>query len=270
MARAGLRHWPAMRIRTAAVTHRGAVRPHNEDTIAVAGWLCSVDDGVPLELVVDSSDGVLLAVADGLGGHPEGERASMLALRTLTARRDPLSTPDRLVEAVRDADRALYAEMDEVPAARRMGTTLAGFAVLGDAVWVVNVGDSRCYATSGGRLVQVSHDDSSSADGSPTHIVDQTLGGSVSPDDVDPHLVELPVEPGARLLVCSDGLSDVLAPDQLEAAVLSSAGLAEVAATLLRWTLDAGAPDNVSVVPAELPADLSGAPGAGAVLGSAG
>jgi serine/threonine protein phosphatase PrpC len=259
-----------MRIRTAAVTHRGAVRPHNEDTIAVAGWLCAVDDGVPMELVVDSGDGVLLAVADGLGGHPEGERASMLALRTLTAGRDALSSTEGLLAAVRDVDRALYAEMHEVPAARGMGTTLAGFAVHGDVVRVVSVGDSRCYATSGGRLVQVSTDDSSSADGSPTHIVDQTLGGWSAPDDLDPHVDELTVEPGARLLVCSDGLSDVLAPDQLETAVLSSAGLAEVAATLLRWTLEAGAPDNVSVVLAELPADRSDEPQPGAALGSDG
>ncbi|HEV7872093.1 MAG TPA: protein phosphatase 2C domain-containing protein [Modestobacter sp.] len=244
-----------MRIRTAAVTHRGVVRPHNEDTIAVAGWLCSVDDGVPLELVVDSSDGVLLAVADGLGGHPEGERASMLALRTLIARREALSTPEGLVAAVHDADRALYAEMDEVPAARGMGSTLAGFAVLGDVVRVVNVGDSRCYATSGGSLVQVSVDDSSSVDGAPTHIVDQTLGGWSAPDALDPHVGELAVEPGARLLVCSDGLSDVLDPDRIASAVLSADGLAEVVATLLRWTLEAGAPDNVSVVLAELPAD---------------
>ncbi len=255
-----------MRIRTAAVTHRGAVRPANEDTIAVAGWLCSVDDGVPVELVVDSTDGVLLAVADGLGGHPEGERASLLALRTLCARRDALATPDALVAAVHEADRVLYAEMEQVPAAEGMGTTLAGFAVVGDVVRVVNVGDSRCYATSGGTLVQVSVDDSPpSPDGSPTHVVDQTLGGWSAPDDLDPHVGELAVEPGARLLVCSDGLSDVLDADRIAAAVLSTDAPAEVVATLLSWTLEAGAPDNVSVVLAELPAELPDA-----VLGSQG
>jgi len=242
-----------MRLQVAGVTHRGAVRQRNEDTIAIGGLLSSVDDGAPVGWEVDTTGGVLLAVADGLGGHSAGDRASMLALRSLAARRDNYRDGASLAAAITEADAAIYGEMDHDRSWRGMGTTLAGFAAVGETLWCFNVGDSRCYATRFDSLVQVSTDDSppryaGQSVGATTNVVTQTLGGRAQPSALDPHITTLPVDAGTRLLVCSDGLSDYVDIDVIEHEVLRPGPLVDVATALLRAALVAGAPDNVSVV----------------------
>jgi serine/threonine protein phosphatase PrpC len=242
-----------VRLQVAGVTHRGAVRQRNEDTIALGGLLSSVEDGTPLGFEIDTTGGVLLAVADGLGGHSAGDRASMLALRSLVSRRENYRDGAGLAAAITVADAAVYTEMAHDRAWRGMGTTLAGFAVVGETVWCFNVGDSRCYATRFDSLVQVSTDDSpplyqGQSVGATTNVVTQTLGGRAEPVTLEPHVTSLPVDAGTRLLVCSDGLSDYVEIDVIEQEVLRPGPLADVAAALLRAALVAGAPDNVSIV----------------------
>ena len=261
-----------MRLEVAGVTHRGAVRQCNEDTIAIGGLLSSVDDGAPVSWEMDTTGGVLLAVADGLGGHSAGDRASMLALRSLTARRDNYRDRTSLASAIRAADAAIYDEMAHDRSWRGMGTTLAGFAAVGETLWCFNVGDSRCYATRFDSLVQVSTDDSppryaGQSAGATTNIVTQTLGGRSESADLDPHITTLPVDAGTRLLVCSDGLSDYVDIDVIEQEVLRPGALVDVAAALLRAALLAGAPDNVSVVLAHVLSDApAGSPGPAASI----
>jgi PPM family protein phosphatase len=242
-----------VRLQVAGVTHRGAVRERNEDTIAMGGLLSSTDDGTPVGWEMDTTGGVLLAVADGLGGHSAGDRASMLAMRSLVARRENYRDESGLVAAITAADAAIYAEMALDRSWRGMGTTLAGFVAVGETVWCFNVGDSRCYATRFDSLVQVSTDDSpppyaGQSAGGTTNVVTQTLGGRSQPCDLEPHITTLPVDAGTRLLVCSDGLSDYVEIDVIEREVLRPGQLVDVAAALLRAALVAGAPDNVSVV----------------------
>jgi serine/threonine protein phosphatase PrpC len=252
-----------VRLRVAGVTHRGAVRERNEDTIVMGGMLSSTNDGTPVGWEMDTTGGALVAVADGLGGHSAGDRASMLALRSLAGRRENYRDLDSLAAAIAEADAAIYREMAHERSWQGMGTTLAGFAAVGDTLWCFNVGDSRCYMTHFDSLVQVSTDDSPSryagqSAGATTNIVTQTLGGRAQPTVIEPHITTLPVEAGTRLLVCSDGLSDYVDIDVIQHEVLSDGALVDVAGALLRAALKAGAPDNVSVVLADIVPNVPG------------
>src|SRR5437763_9764430 len=127
-----------------ALTHRGKVRPNNEDSITVAGWVSDVVMDAPRRSRHDLHAPLLLGVADGMGGHVGGEIASRYAIKRL-AELSQGATQD--IAARLDAIHAeLYAAMGASPSLRGMGTTVAGLLLSGDeAVWF-NVGDSRVYA----------------------------------------------------------------------------------------------------------------------------
>ncbi len=114
---------------------------------------------------------------------------------------------------------------------------------------IANVGDSSVWEEDDGRLVQLSIDDSppvrSSFPGVPSYIVTQTLGGGRSLVDVEPHMLEDPIEGERTILVCSDGLTNFVGR-RVIAATLVAWGAASSDA-LLQLALDAGAPDNVTV-----------------------
>jgi serine/threonine protein phosphatase PrpC len=241
------------RLDVVAVTHHGAVRDHNEDTIAVGGFLSNAYLGEPVRIAISSERPVPCLVADGLGGHAEGARASRLAAGFLADAWARSADPDELVEAVRLADEAIYEEMRQSPAWQGMGTTLAGIVFDGDRGICVNVGDSRCYRVGDGVLAQVSRDDSPpKAPGSPpgtiTTIVTQTLGGTPTQVVIDPHVYTCPAEPGDRFLLCSDGLSDYVPFDVIEQELIAAGDSGPAVWALLGAALDNGAPDNVSIV----------------------
>ena len=141
----------------AAFTHRGRVRPANEDAIAVDTRILTGDMSAPV-VITAPGDGCLLMVADGMGGHAQGAMASRAVLDYLVAAADRISNPASCAEAIEDANQHLYALMQQHEAALGMGTTLVG-AFLTPGLLTFNVGDSRCYLFSAGRLIQLSQDD---------------------------------------------------------------------------------------------------------------
>ncbi|WP_030437973.1 PP2C family protein-serine/threonine phosphatase [Actinoplanes subtropicus] len=233
-----------------AVTHRGRERGHNEDTVSVAGFQSGVVEGQPVRFTVDSVRPVTCLVADGLGGHAEGGRASRVAAATIGDAAPLFHDSAAVVKAVRAANDAVYEEMAHHRAWTGMGSAIVVLVVAGDRMICVNVGDSRCFLLRDGHLVQLSTDDSPAPEAGQATIatvVTQTLGGRSDRGEVEPHVHESEVRPGDRFLLCSDGLTDELAPEHIEELAREADPVAAVEG-LLRATLDAGAHDNVSIV----------------------
>ncbi len=229
----------------------------------VGPWtICAVSTQSPQTLVFPLvADPIVVAVADGLGGHPAGELASSVVVESLARVAGLLRDEETVREAIQGCNQAVFeqASLDESRTA--MGSTLAGLAVSTEAVRVFNVGDSRVYAVTSGpeqTLDRASEDDSPPLAQGQTHtsIVTQTLGGSPALTPVDPHVVTLAVDRSTRYLVCTDGLTDVVS-DQAIGAVLKEHAGAEAVVRLWQAAINAGGPDNITIALVEFvaPAD---------------
>jgi len=214
----------------------------------------------------------LLLVADGMGGHAAGELASSLAIATVAdldvhppTNADVLTSLAEAIDNVGDAIGELIADDPDLTG---MGTTITGLYWLGGRIAVVHVGDSRAYLFRDNELVQLTHD----------HTYVQTLvdsgriteeEASVHPrrsllmralDGMNPVEADLSVREarsGDRFLLCSDGLSGVVRDTEI-ADLLSTGEPTGVVTRLVDLALERGAPDNVTVVVADVverPAD---------------
>lgn len=240
-----------MGIRVTALTHRGALRPGNEDTIAVGGWVRSEPMAAPEGIVLDESPAVCL-VCDGMGGHAAGEVASRAVAEHLVTRRAELAGPQAIARAIEEANAELFALMDEEPASHGMGTTVAGLVISGNDAFVFNVGDSRVHGIRDGRLEQLSTDDTPGPkleDGRTavmtSSLISQVLGGG-GPAPLDVHVL---VEGAGRRdgwLIASDGLTDLVPPAEIEGCLCDD-DEATVRA-LFEAAMVAGGDDNVSIL----------------------
>lgn len=233
-----------MPIVAGAATSPGRVRAVNEDRYLVGE--------------------TVFAVADGMGGHAAGARASRLAIDHVAAI-DALGTPSRelVVAAVGRANSAILEESDRVPDERGMGTTLVGM-VVGDLsrsahALVFNVGDSRLYEYDAGRLDQVTIDHSEVQElldgGQITsteatthphrHVITRAVGSRPQPP-VDTWT--LPVSAGATFLLCSDGLTSELTLDAIAAVLARTPDPQQAAERLVAAAEDAGGRDNITAV----------------------
>jgi serine/threonine protein phosphatase PrpC len=238
----------------------------------------------------------VFAVADGMGGHAAGRQASVVAVDRLATTVDGLPggaplTVETLRDALRAADTDIRRVAETLGDARGMGTTMAGIALVMPSTaeerpcWAVfHIGDSRVYRLTGAGLAQLSTDHSvvqelvdmgmitaaAAAVHPQRHLVTRALGvGPAAHADV----ALLPVEPGQRFLVCSDGLTGELHDEEI-AGLLAGAPDAEAAARdLVRTAAERGASDNVTAVVVEVrdvPPDGDRAAGPGAAPASAG
>jgi PPM family protein phosphatase len=233
------------------VTHTGYRRTGNEDS-----YLADVP---------------LFAVADGMGGHSHGDRASDAVVRRLQAAVDgDFIAPAAIVEALNLATWDIH-QLDD--ADHGIGTTVTGVALtLADGhpqLTVFNVGDSRVYRFSGNELSQVTTDHSIvqemveagqlSAEQAENHpdsnVITRAVGFSVEPE-VD--LRVLPLEPGMRLLVCSDGLTKEVPLERLRLHLAARLSARETANALVDAALAQGGRDNITVIVV----DVVRAPGA--------
>jgi len=204
----------------------GNVREHNEDAL----------------LVDERAD--LYAVADGLGGHQAGEVASALAVETLRllVTRESLdeSDPGQLLgHALRDAHRCILDAARDDPEREGMGTTAVAVHLRDGEAWVAHVGDSRAYLVRASRAHQLTRDHGSGS------YLTQALGTS---GDVRPDVGRLEVRAGDRIVLCSDGLTDML--DDAELGEIASGGdePQQACDALVEAALAAGGLDNVTVL----------------------
>ncbi|MGW3729474.1 PP2C family protein-serine/threonine phosphatase [Streptomyces sp. NPDC000851] len=238
-------------VAVSALSHPGLLRDRNEDSLVIGPWtLCATVTESPQTLVFPLGTPLVVAVADGLGGHPGGEVASALVARRIASIGPALSSEDAVCSALHACNRAVFeaAGGDVESELATMGTTVAGVVVQRDSLLAFNVGDSRVYAASHGRLRQVSIDDSPPLEPGQrtTSVVTQCLGGSPVHRAVVPHVTTESLSPGDRYLICTDGLTDPLTTDVLDE-VLREHDDGRAAFELWKAAIEAGGPDNITL-----------------------
>ena len=239
-----------LHVEAAGITHRGAVRENNEDCIAIGYWVSqdSMESARGVEHALDLP--FVCVVADGMGGHNDGEQASLFVARSL-ARRLPAFGPEKIGASVRAVNAELYAHVAENPSLAGMGSTAVGLAIHEANLAVFNVGDSRAYRVEAGGLKQLSVDDSlvqnwkHGSDDARSSMLLQCFGGRPTFTDIEPHLHTEPCVPGHTYLLCCDGLYETLPEERM--AALVGVDLRSSAEALLREALAARARDNVTI-----------------------
>jgi len=230
-----------------ALSHIGAVRDHHEDSLVVGPWtLCATVTESPQTLVFPLGTPLIVAVADGLGGHAGGEVASALVARQLAQLGPLLDGEDRVREALDACNRDVFAAAARDPALTAMGTTVAGVVVTADRVLAFNVGDSRVYAVGPEGVRQLSTDDRLGDDDLRTGIVTQALGGSDELAAIEPHLTTSPLSADTSYLICTDGLTDPLPAGLLEE-LLGQHEDGRAVFELWQAAVEAGGPDNITI-----------------------
>lgn len=212
---------------------------------------------------------ILVALSDGMGGYAGGERASQLALETLVGR---LEAGDDLERAVAASNAAVHAERNIGESHTDMGATLVAALVEDGRYLVANVGDSRAYRWAGDGLSIVTSDHSFVAEAIRTgqmsaeeaarspwrNALTRAIGGGEEVE-VDVH-GPFPVEPGLRLLLCSDGLYKVLPEEAILEGIREGTDPAESARRLAAEALARGSDDNISAAVVVFPGSPAPAP----------
>lgn len=209
----------------------------------------------------------LLVVADGMGGHAGGDIASSVAIGTMVPLDGESHGGDdataHLSSRLAEANTELHSLVDRSPELRGMGTTVTALMRAGNKIAMAHIGDSRAYLLRHGELTQLTRDHSFvqslvdegriTAEEAESHpqrsLVTRVLTGS--PDD-EPDLMVREGRPGDRYLLCSDGLSGFVARDTIEEIMAEGRPPGPTADRLLELALRAGAPDNVTVVVADV------------------
>ena len=240
---------PLLSITGAMLTHCGLVRSHNEDSV-----------GYSLPEAGDLPGRALFVVADGMGGHAAGEVASHLAVETIFRlyREDGSPLPERLARCFRSANALIYQKARAEPAWAGMGTTCTALALAGNRLFLGHIGDSRAYLIRDGQAHQISRDHTlvaelvekgvltaAEAARSPErNVLTRAFGVRIdSGYEVDP--VGLPLQAGDCLLVCSDGLHDLVSPPQM-VALIGPQSPYDACQSLVEAALQAGGHDNIS------------------------
>jgi protein phosphatase len=223
----------------AAVSHAGYRRRRNED--------CHGAEPVS----------GLWVVADGVGGNVHGDVAAAIAVSTL---RERVAAGDGLEQAIARSHAAILQEMHQRDHAEGMGTTVIALRTRGEDYEIAWVGDSRAYLYDGS-LRRLTRDhgpvgemlargeitDREAAEHPDRNLLNQSLGISVRMRPA-PEVVRGRLQPGNRLLLCTDGLSDELPDREIERLMASSDRPRAQADALLRAALDAGGHDNITAI----------------------
>lgn len=237
-----------------ALTHRGAVRKNNQDAI-VMGTLtvAGADMPAPARCTLPIGEPLILAVADGLGGHAAGEVASEHAVHRMAESGARMNSAEAVNILLKHVDTEIREHSDQYQEFFGMGTTVAGLLLTPDASYWFNVGDSRTYRLRESRLVQLSQDDSPplppAEDGKPatTNFITQSLGGSGS-SSMEPHVGADDEMDAQCWLMCSDGLSDLVAHAEMERIIAEAESDQDAVHNLWEAAMAASGRDNISIL----------------------
>ncbi len=258
-----------LRANVCAVTHAGRIRRENEDNYNLNGRMTSTGDLRKGSAFVQSmSEPFHLSVCDGMGGESYGELASGIAVETIAAHANNVYESGEdfsfaISNCLDDANSRICAEINA--RGKRMGTTLAAIYAVKGKIICVNIGDTRIYHYSKGVFEQISFDH--------THAQTIVDAGQVSQDNINQipdakrltrHLGVFPeesslspnisviedVDDGDIVLLCSDGLTDMLGDDEITAILSTGESSQDVASKLIRAALERGGKDNVTVMAA--------------------
>jgi len=228
-------------------TDKGLVRKENEDAFCI------------------EKDLGLLAIADGMGGHASGEVASKMAIEILkdSLKKEGQPLPDRLNSGVKLANRTIYEASRSQSQLNGMGTTLTALQLDGNRLSIAHVGDSRAYLIRGGVIEQITDDH--------TIVSEQVAGGMMTREEaarsdmrnilsralgiaseVDVDVEEFTVSEGDQLVLCSDGLSELISEDEILSEVQSTKRPDLACNELVNLANQRGGEDNVTVIVAHL------------------
>lgn len=227
-------------------THQGLVRPHNQDRAGTSSRR-SVSDAESWKELADAGS-FWACVADGMGGHAAGNIASDVAIDAMFQSLPAARTEADMADAAIHANRMIYQAMFSGEGRMRMGSTLVAAVVAGDRAMVVNVGDSRAYKLSGDELVLLSKDDTlpRGKTGKRQHMLTQSLGGLAYQTSIAPHVMRFAFDGADQLLLCSDGLTDMV--DESGIAKILRENRDDPAQALVAAALDGGGRDNISAI----------------------
>jgi protein phosphatase len=278
-----------VRVDLSARSHPGYHRPNNEDHFLVTRigrTLETLITSLPAGDVPARSEEVnyVMIVADGMGGHAAGEIASRMAISALISL--ALDVPDWILkvdeEHAREIKRRSRKRFQRVgamlvergrrdPALSGMGTTLTVARSLGRDLLIAHVGDSRAYLLRAGGLHRLTRDHTYAqllvdtgqlapddvADSRHRHVLTNALGGSSEDVRVDTDLLRL--NDGDRLLLCSDGLTDLVDDETITNILRNATRSSDACERLVQRALDNGGRDNVTVIVAayRLPEELA-------------
>lgn len=276
---------PPLSVRSFGLTDRGKVRSGNEDQFLTAVLLKALQveqTSLPQRKVQQSSArSYLFLVADGMGGHAGGEHASALAIDSVES--FILGTfkwfaqfkgPDQdqvladFQSALGQANARILAEAAQHPELRGMGTTLTLAYSLNDVLFVAHVGDSRCYLYRNGMLYRLTRDHTLVQDmvrrGALTaeeaakhtwrHVMTNAVGADSTDLKVEVH--KLYLEAGDKVLLCSDGLTEMLPEKDICQVLHTETEPEQACRRLVARANEAGGRDNITVVVAQFSATI--------------
>jgi PPM family protein phosphatase len=269
-----------IRISAVGMSDVGRIRKNNEDNFVIFNLSTGENlapahrNGRPsLSSYPLGPQGTLFLVADGMGGEASGEVASSICASTVTSRfYESLraagavtlaSFVSLLREAVEYANRSIFEKAQSDESFRGMGTTVTAAGILGPCLFVAQVGDSRAYVCRNKELVQLTEDQTllnylmeigaalprNLENDARKSILTQAVGTS---DAVDVRLTYSKLHQGDHILLCSDGLYNMVKTEGIASIVSGDAPLTQKCRTLVEMAGEAGGLDNVTVVMAEV------------------
>ncbi|TGK23062.1 serine/threonine-protein phosphatase [Leptospira yasudae] len=245
------------------ITEKGNFRSHNEDSMYVSGEIVagSVSGSFSSAGIRDSAAApLILALADGMGGHISGEIASRMTL-------EKLAWTERAIQPLEELPRAGWQNLfrkinheinDHAKATGRlgMGTTLVGALFGRRKVLVFNMGDSRAYHLSaqGVHKITVDHSFSDTVKGHPMprSYITSCIGGGTTDLQMDLFDITGSLNEGDRILLCTDGLTDVIKIDDLEEILRNATNAKEACSHLSEEANLRMTKDNTSVIVIEV------------------
>ncbi|MDT5269806.1 MAG: family protein phosphatase [Acidobacteriota bacterium] len=243
---------PAFEIDASVQTDKGCVREINEDSGRMVR---------PADPALLATKGMLVVVADGMGGHSAGEVASQMAAEIVSrvyyeTRAEP---GEALRHAVEEANRQIHEAAANDESKHGMGTTCTALALCGGHAYAAHVGDSRLYMVRDGRLYQLSEDHSAvnemvklgliTKEQARTHedknVILRALG--TNPEVEVSVLEPFSVREGDRYLLCSDGLHDLVLEDEIASILTESEDIHAAGERLITTAKERGGHDNITV-----------------------
>ena len=247
----------------------GRVRRNNEDNLFCCGEFMSEETrNLPFKMTGEIIAPTVFAVCDGMGGYQSGEQASLIAVKVLSefACRLIESPVDQLDDLMKTyvTDTNIAIQQAIVDRSTKMGTTLALVIVLCDEIHAYNIGDSRVYALDKHNFRQISVDhtlsmmkiktgeytEAQARQSDDWHKLTACLG--FLDDEGNDYFCEvatpLKIAKKTRLLLCSDGLTDMLTDDSIERVLRSSKKTEQAAGNLISEALNNGGIDNVTLI----------------------
>jgi len=265
----------------AAYSDRGRKRPVNEDQYLLAELNRSLlveQSTLPVDdrtRIIGDTTTKLLVVADGMGGHVHGDRASSLAVRAITkaalqtahclfaprAGESDTTLRQQLHHALMSCQTAVDADAEHTPEHRNMGTTLTMGCVLWPHLYVVHAGDSRCYLLRDAKLQQLTRDhtaaqalldkgvlEADDVENTPyDHIVSNAIVARDDGEAVAPEVRRTNLHTDDQILLCTDGLTTHVDDSKIENVLVSAPSATHACETLVLLANELGGSDNVTV-----------------------